>query len=630
MSDNTLAAIPWAPLAAQPSHVHGLSESERDALIISATQIDGQWVILSRYGDDIWQLDGFSTNVSACRKFLDFGTLTPEFRAAMKAMFYRYLQRGIHGARRPKGAIVRESFYSAGPFLRHLVALKVNHLGAVTPEICQSYVAACKAHRQPRRSKGKPLSPNGLRSRFRVVEALYELSQYTDDRMPQHPWPETSAKALAGLVGRHARGGRTPLIPDDVFCILFERAYRQVERGKKLLDLRDGLDSLETQRKGQSVEAVVAAKNRHLGALGWEDGLRSFNNALINLRTACYIVLASTSGCRNHELARVQSGGHHRTQDDEGNVYHWMRSRSDKTDAGIHDWMIPEAAVRALRLMERWAAPYQAMISAEIVRRRRANPRDPQIAEAYKHRNALFLGVDTKHGSQVRTLSSNGWGLNLKAFAKECGLTWNLTSHQFRRKFANYAAHSRFGDLRYLKEHYAHWSLDMTLGYAMDDSWGQHLDLELFDEIQMELDDIKLGVVDNWLGEEPLAGGYGRALKQWQRDPQNLLIFKDRASMLKSIAESTAIRSNGHAWCTADDDGCVGNTLERTRCGNGCNNAVIGRPHTPFYKRLFEDLKELLHCPDIGDGGRQRVERDMKRCRDVLAQLGIDPEILIA
>ncbi|MEG1980247.1 MAG: SGNH/GDSL hydrolase family protein, partial [Victivallaceae bacterium] len=70
-----------------------------------------------------------------------------------------------------------------------------------------------------------------------------------------------------------------------------------------------------------------------------------------------------------------------------------------------------------------------------------------------------------------------------------------------------------------------------------------------------ELEDIKIGVVNNWLGDEPLAGGHGRALKKWQREPQNLLIFKDHSSMLKSIAESTAIRSNGHAWCTADNDG---------------------------------------------------------------------------
>ena len=628
MSVNTLAELHWAPLDAQPGDVRGLLESERDALIISATQVDGHWVILSRYVDDVWQLNGFTSNVSDSHKRLNFDTVPPAFRAVMKAILYRYLRRGRHGAARPKGGILRELFTSARPFLRHLEALKLDCLGAVTPLICTTYVAACKAHSQPRRSEGKPLSQGGLYTRFRTVEALHELSQYTDDRMPQNPWPETSAWAIAGLVGS-IMGGKTPLLPDDVFCIIFERAYQQIERGQQLLDLQDALHKIAAQRKVLPAYSISRKKSLDLRILGWQGGLRTFNKALSDLRTACYIVLASTSGCRNHELANLQLGAHHRTQDDEGTVYHWMQSRSEKTDAGFHNWMIPEAAVRALRLMERWSSPYQAIIAAEIAQRRRANPHDPQIAEAHKHRHALFLGGCHTAGHPVRTLSNTTLNQYLKEFAKDCGLSWNLASHQFRRKFANYAAHSRFGDLRYLKEHYAHWSLDMTLGYAMDDSWGQHLDLDLYADIQGELEDIKFGVVDSWLGDAPLTGGYGRALKQWQREPQNLLIFKDHASMLQSIAESTAIRSNGHAWCTADNDGCVGNTFERTRCGN-CNNAVIGRGHATIYRRLYDDLKGLLHCPDIGEGGRQRVERDLNRCSDVLTQLGMDPETLIA
>lgn len=479
MSDNTLAELPWPSLAAQPGDVRGLPDSERDALIISAIQVDGQWVILSRYGDDIWQLDGFASNTPAYQKRLRFSTAPPAFRAVMKAILYRYLRRGRWAAR-PKGTGVRWTFSNAMPFLRHLEALKLYHLGAATPMVCASYAAACKAYRQPHRSKGKPLSQGGLLGRFNGVEALYELSQYTDDPMPQHPWPETSAKAMAGLTASgasHKQGSKTPLIPDEVFCTLFERAYQQVEQGKQLLDLRDELDAIAVQRKGRSIWGVIWAKNSHLDTLGWEGGLRAFNKALGDLRTACYIVLASTSGCRNHELANLQSGAHQRTQDNEGTVYHWMRSRSDKTDAGIHDWMIPEAAVRALRLMEQWAAPYQAMIAAEIVQRRRVNLHDPQIAEAQKHLHALFLGVNPTEGNQVRTLSNESWLFCLKAFAKDCGLSWALASHQFRRKFANYAAHSRFGDLRYLKQHFAHVSLDMTLDYAMDDSWGSTLTL---------------------------------------------------------------------------------------------------------------------------------------------------------
>lgn len=626
MIDDISEELPFAAITAQPGDVRGLSDSERDRLIINADQVDGNWVIISRYGDDVWYLTGFPKNVALSHRRIAFDTVPPVFRQAVKAVFYRYLRRGRDGTDRPRGGTITHLFTALSPFLRHLDSLKLNQLGSVTPIIAATYVTACKAHLQP--SNGKPLSASGLRGRYEAVEALYELSQYTEDKLPQHPWPDTSAKAMAGTLGM-PNVGKTPLIPDDVFCTLFEKAHQQVERAKLLLDLRDELDSLASKVGFQKRFDVIRAKNQHLSEVGWEGGLRKFNKSLLDLRTACYIVLASTSGCRNHELANLQSGAHLRTEDDDGTIYHWMRSESEKTDEGIHNWMIPEAGVRALRVMERWATPYQALISDEIIKRRQINPQDPQITEARAHRNSLFLGISSSEGIQARTLSNSAWDGVLKAFAKECGLKWKPTSHQFRRKFANYAAHSRFGDLRYLKEHYAHWSMDMTLGYAMDENWGQHLDLDLYAEIQDELEDIKLGIVDGWIGDESLAGGYGRAIKGWQREPQNLLIFKDHASMLKSIAESTAIRSNGHAWCTADNDGCVGNTLERTRC-SGCDHSVIGSAHGPIYQRLYDDLKGLLQCKDIGEGGRQRVERDLNRCREVLVQLGVPPEALSA
>lgn len=61
--------------------------------------------------------------------------------------------------------------------------------------------------------------------------------------------------------------------------------------------------------------------------------------------------------------------------------------------------------------------------------------------------------------------------------------------------------------------------------------------------------------------------------------------------MIKAISDSTAIRSNGHAWCTADDNLCVGNGgLETTRCVN-CDNAVIGRAHARLYQGLYDHLR---------------------------------------
>jgi integrase len=620
MSAQVLSLIE-ARLAAQPNDVRLVPNEERDRLIISATQIDGIWVIKSQYGDDVWHLTGGTTNTPSHRKSINFARVPAAYCEVIKAMTYRYLRRGREGKAKPSTATVCGLFNELLPFLRLLDGLKLKHLGAVTPMVCATYVVACRAERQ-KRKKGKPLSGTTLAIRFQAVEWLHELSQFTATPMPSAPWPETSAAHLSGRIGRDRRS-KTQLIPDDVFTTLFQAAYELVQRGDELLELRDALDAVAAGRQEQSRDTIKAAKKRHLKATGWNGGRDGFNDTLLELRTACYIVVASLSGCRNHELAYVQTDACYRTEDDEGEVYWWMRSQSQKTGAGKTEWMVPEAAVEALRVMDRWAVPYQAMINEEIAQRRAANPQDAEIAEAQKHAKAVFLGVTMHQGNRVRTFSLKGWNGVLRAFAKRCGVDWDLTSHQFRRKFANYAARSKFGDLRFLREHFKHWSQDMTNdGYALNESQ----EMELYADIAEELEAIKLGLAEQWLNpNEPLAGGYGKNLLDWRSREENIALFKDHATMVRSVADSHAIRSNGHAWCTADDNQCIGNTFEKTRC-SGCDNAVIGRFHARMYQRLYRDLKELALCDDIGLGGQARVQRDLERCRNVLVSLGFDPE----
>lgn len=277
-----------------------------------------------------------------------------------------------------------------------------------------------------------------------------------------------------------------------------------------------------------------------------------------------------------------------------------------------------EAVVTALKVMDRWAKPYQAKLAEEISARRQSNPSDPEIAHALRHDGAVFIGFSNEDRSCVRTLTTARCTAELNDFAVRNGIEWKLSTHQFRRTFANYAARSQFGDLRYLRDHFKHWSMDMTLGYAMNGSAEQ----ALFAEIQGELDILNEQTVKKWMVPSArLAGGYGQRLVEW-RNGESITIFKDRSAMIRTISESTSIRSNGHAWCTADDDLCVGNGgLERTRCSY-CDNAVIDLSHAPIYRGLYAHLNELLACGDIGDGGMARVRRDIERCKDVLGSLG--------
>ncbi|MDU8361085.1 tyrosine-type recombinase/integrase [Pseudomonas syringae group sp. J309-1] len=625
MKKNTAKALRQEGVKPELWDLRQLPENERNAFIVTAHKISDRWVVQSRYGDDQWKFKGGPNNKNNYRKQVNFLRVPPPFREVIKGVMFRYKQRGREGKVRPKGATLCSFFESILPFLRYLDSLEIGYFSEIPQIVFANYVADYK---EGNTGLGTRLSQGTLLMRLQAVEALYELSQYTNDPILKHPWPDASPLSLAGLTGsgsRHRQGSLTPLIPDDIFCDLFVTAYKKVQQGKYLLDLRDSVANIGKEREGTRHYFVSDAKKHYLTTVGWVGGLASLSRNLNDLRTACYIVLASTSGCRNHELANLRLGSHRRTKDDDGTVFHWMRSKSEKTNAEERDWMIPSAAVEALRLMERWAAPYQAIIAAEIAERRRIDPADLEIINANEHRHALFLGVSIKKGKEVRTLSLAAFNINLKKFCRQAGLNWSLASHQFRRKFANYAAHSQFGDLRYLREHFAHWSMDMTLGYAMDPGWGSHHDLELLDDINQEYQDIKLGAVTGWFSEDSLGGGLGRSLKQWQRDPSNLAIFNDHETMIVSIAGSISIRSNGHAWCTADHGGCIGNTVERTRCG-GCSNGVIGQNHIGLYRELYANLKQLLLCEDIGEGGRVRVLRDIKRCREIFTQLGYDPE----
>jgi hypothetical protein len=621
------AVMPPNEVGAEQHDSAALPKSERDTLVVTSRVVDGHVVVVSRYGDTQWSTVGHPTNKPSGDRSMNFARVPEAFRETMKAILYRYMRRGREGQRRPSARAAVKLLKDADPFLKHLEGLGIVRLADVTPQVCWSFVEACRRYRQCAPHLGKSLKASSLGHRLCVVEALYEMSQCTADAMVAHPWPGTSWTHLAGLTGQGSgdRGGRTPLIPDDVFTTLFQEAWSRVEGSDSLLKVRDEW-LLFKQVRGQSWSTAMTSHEygRFVKKHGWR-GAREVSQALHELRTACYIVVASLSGCRNHELAFIQSGACYSRTSTSGSinadseVYWWMRSQSTKTGEGHTEWMIPESAAIALRVMEHWASPYQALLETEIESRRSDDPLDPEIAEALRHRHALFLCSEPRRANQVRTMSVQMINIALKAFAKKCGLDWELATHQFRRKFANYAARSQFGDLRYLKQHFKHWSLDMTLGYALNEAQ----EMALYAEIHDELEEIKASVTESWLrSHAPLAGGYGTNIVAW-RGTNPVTLFRDHKQMVRSLAESTPIRSNGHAWCTADDNLCVGNDMERTRCTD-CSNAVIGLQHAPLYRGLHEHLKEVCKCDDIGKGGLGLVKRDMNRCRSLLVALGQD------
>jgi integrase len=597
-------------IVAQPENALVALAGERSNLIVSAVYVSGEWKVVSKYGDPIWVLTGGTTNTRGGDRNLNFEVVSTCFQEDLKAMLYHYRRSGRRGRSRPTDLGLRKTFITLQPFLRHLGEIGISSFAAVSPEACMAYVEKSRLARR----KGRPLALGTLENRFQAVEALYDLSQVLEQPMA-HPWPESTARILAGRIGvqnPYLQAAKTLRIPDAAFVTLFQAASRLVEQGARILDLRDGLAA----QSGATAYYLWLAKGRYLRASGWSGGEAALISALNDLRSACYIVVASLSGCRNHELGNLKTGACYSTSSRNGERYWWMRSESTKTHEGPCEWLVPTLAVEAVRVMERWAQPYQERLREEIAERRAADPRDVEIAEAERHLDAVFVGLGN---SGVRTISVTNWNRLLGIFSKKFQIGWSPKTHQFRRTFAVYAARSQFGDLRYLKQHFKHWCMDMSLLYAANELQ----ELDLLDEIGSELDDIQQGIIAGWLDPDAkLSGGAGKDMTRF-REKYPIPIYKDRAQMAKALSEGVHIRSNGHGWCTADNGSSCGGAgaLERTRCST-CIHGVIGQSHQKFYSQLHTELKGLLDLTDIGEAGLARVKRDLDRCALVLADLG--------
>jgi hypothetical protein len=589
-----------------------------NAVITGMRLDDGSYHVLSCYGDDIWVLPDslFSAGVKDHSKKLNFARVPDIFQDTLRKCMARHILAGIEGRPRPRGGTVWQFFNNVALFLVWLHERGVMRLSDVSPLITMQYVDYCKGLNG---LKGERSSPSNLRQRLSAVETLHILSQQTHDSM-RHPWPESSAQHLAGQTGqgnpRHQEA-KTEVIPDDILGPLFQSAVEWLDQADDIMGLITQVQAW--QAEGRS-GAFIAPRLKKQGWTG-----RTLRAAELHLQTACMCIILITSGIRVSELCSLETQSAFTTLDDDGEPFYWMRGTSYKTGMGACDWLVTEVTHRALAVAARLAHPLQERLTQRIAELHSSNSRDPEIARLNHHTNRLFLSVSNTKNNRIATISRNQVKERLNEFAVQYGLDWHFAPHQFRRTFAVYAAHSAFGDLRYLRHHFKHWSLDMTILYAMN----RQQDAELYDEVGLAALGLKTDILEHWLEPDAILTGGGAEPIRVFRDKFEAPVTKEsRAEMAKTINPLVHLRATGVAWCTADTGGCNGGQgAEKTRCGDCCN-AVIDASRAPVWRAIYAQQLELRHLPDLGPGGMERVERDINRCEMVLKALGATEEDL--
>lgn len=579
----------FALLADQPPSLIGLSPEERAQVVVSAVLDDaGNTVVISRVGDMVWDLWPFvaAPNIPDCSKRLDWLRVPAPFREVVQNVLYAYWKRGREGWALPGVGSLRIALGGLASVCRYATALNLATLADLQPLHVAHFV-----HDQ--KSAGK--APTTLKDTFVAVELLYLFRAEHEGALPFHPWPDSSAADMAGATGQLGeevrKVGLTPLIPADIAKTLTLHAMGILGKAELWLDQRD---------RGERT--------------AFQDPERT------SIRNACFFLLGVLTGMRSSEISSIELGAG-RTEEKNGFVFHWITSTEHKTGKGVVDYLMPSMGHQILCTMERWSLPYRQRLAQQIAAMEskpgmRTAKELQSLATARSNRKRLFLG---NGNSGIVPVSSTGWGRILRQFAQDAGTTWALAPHQMRRLYAYTFVRHKLGDLLFLKEQFKHSSIDMSQLYAANPRQQK----ALYDDILSELWRYKGEVIASWLEkDEPLAGGAGRKIMGMRAED-----FPDRKALVTETSRRILMRSNGHAWCLAQDEGCGGSGIyEMWRCG-GCHNGLIDRRFIPIWQEAYRHHKELRADAETwGPGAVKRVEEDLAQAAKILRDLGIDPE----
>lgn len=192
--------------------------------------------------------------------------------------------------------------------------------------------------------------------------------------------------------------------------------------------------------------------------INWEKS--DLYNGLRLLQTACFIVIATSTGMRLGELLALKPGClvKKRVRGYEGSLY-WLKSTLVKTSPtpGGEDafWLCGELAARAITILERLHALLPTTLMPE---HKGGVPLEDSLFRAY-----VWTGV-TLEAWPVTSGSLYNW---LKLFIDAMSLSiGHVHPHQFRRTFARNVVRWSSAPMLALQRHFKHWSLLMTDYYV--------------------------------------------------------------------------------------------------------------------------------------------------------------------
>ncbi len=582
------------------------SENKFDALVVTYYHTESDvWKPMSFFNDTKWilPLEFFPKGTSIHERTLNFSktpkSLCNSFKMALLELIINSKKQG----KRSPGKTIISFFYNCSQFLKY-ASLYYTSLSSITSLSMHNYASKVESAENGNK---KPISNQTKYSKLRAVEQLHDLTIDRSDPL-RRPWPEVSAGELSGRTFSQSTV-KTSVIPDQILGQIFQLSDEYLKKSEILLHIKNTHCAAllaNSRSKAQKIAAELAIPN------GWHN-MRDINREIDNVLSACMVIILTTTGIRSNEMLSLETGCSEVREAENGRIFYIHGIADGKK----RSWVATQLTHEAIRVATEITSLARQRILSEISAPSSLHATVNRNKELHLHKNSIFLQYTSDTASP--TMNNACINYRLKKFCQLAGLEWNIASHQFRPTFARYAARSMYGDLRYLRVHFGHWSIDMSASYA-----GQDLvDSDLLEEIYSAWNDIKREFAESVLDPAtPLTGGLAKNVRDFR---ESITTFSNRAQMVSLVADRFFLRATSVGWCANDQGNCLGgNGPERTRCASnkGCAHFLADKTHIDIWAGIYEQQRELIELKDISEPMRIRIVRDMDRSKHVLKDLG--------
>ena len=310
----------------------------------------------------------------------------------------------------------------------------------------------------------------------------------------------------------------------------------------------------------------------------------------------------------------------------------WLHGTIYKTGLRPHRWLVPPVVAEAVAVLDELTAPLQEKLRQEerdildrlptSIAKEKAHL-TKRLHAVRKFKNKLFLG--NRHGD-VAVIPCSSMNDELKRFCADNGIVgddrqpYPLHTHQFRRTYAYFVARSELGDLLTLRDHFGHWSLDMTTYYADGSTDEFEADIELLELVAKEKQGRQSEIMTGYLDSDaPLANG-SHWLSDWR---SSVRTAANKEELIAEYAGTITLNGTGHSWCVgnARGTGCGGLCVFEAQMCVECNYGIIGTEHRPVWEGIRDQQKEALALNDMGVAGAARAQEILNHAEKVLRRL---------